>query len=82
MCIHSPVAYMHPNGLGYVCNMLSLNGITCSCCHRIVTLPVVHVSKAAIVPSIIRADYYDDAVFNLAQYDVAVEGFVQWASIV
>jgi hypothetical protein len=30
------------------------------------------------VPS---TEYYDDAVFNLAQCGVAVEAFVQWARI-
>jgi hypothetical protein len=38
-------------------------------------------SKAAIVPIIVKADYYDDAVddfvFNLTFYGVAVEGFAQ-----
>jgi hypothetical protein len=29
------------------------------------------------VPSIVKADYYDDAVYNVA-YGVAVEGFVQY----
>jgi hypothetical protein len=32
-------------------------------------------STAAIVPGIAQADYYDDAVFNLAQYVAALEGF-------
>jgi hypothetical protein len=36
-------------------------------------------SKAAIVPSIVKADLYNDAVSRFSQYGVAVKGFVQWA---
>jgi hypothetical protein len=38
-------------------------------------------SQAAIVPSIVRAAYYDNAVSTFAQYGVSIEGFVQWALI-
>jgi hypothetical protein len=38
-------------------------------------------AQAAIVPSIVRAAYYDNAVSTFAQYGVSIEGFVQWARI-
>jgi hypothetical protein len=38
-------------------------------------------SQAAIVPSIVWAAYYDNAVSTFAQYGVSIEGFVQLARI-
>lgn len=37
-------------------------------------------SKAAIVPSIVRANMYDDAKNQFSQYGVTTSGFIQWAN--